>query len=104
MLLAVAKYYSPGGKAIQDVSLTPAHPVADSIEADQGEGDELIPTPGAPGAPAPRPPDAPPGEDKILEKALEVLGAKPVPGSREAVKAEGPRLLPPIGQPGPARQ
>lgn len=102
VLLAVAKYYSPGGKAIQDVSLTPTHPVADTTAPDQGEGDEPetpLVQPGVPGAPAPPPATASPGEDKILEKALEVLGGKAAPATREAAQATGPSLLPRIGHP-----
>lgn len=40
LILSVAKYYSPGGKAIQDVSVTPNVLVADSAEDDAGLPDE----------------------------------------------------------------
>src|SRR5271170_1123390 len=47
LILSVAKYYSPGGKAIQDVAVTPNVLVADSAEADAGLPDEDQPA--APG-------------------------------------------------------
>ncbi|HRJ20475.1 MAG TPA: S41 family peptidase, partial [Bryobacteraceae bacterium] len=49
VLLAVAKYYSPAGKAIQDVSVTPTHAVVDSTANDAaGPDDDLdaAPLPG----------------------------------------------------------
>jgi carboxyl-terminal processing protease len=73
LILSVAKYYSPGGKAIQDVSVTPNHMVADSTEDDAGLPDE-----DEQAAPGEKPGDK--KEDKIknqpddqLNKALEVL-------------------------------
>lgn len=41
VILSVAKYYSPGGKAIQDVAVTPNIVVADVADAtDEGDGEE----------------------------------------------------------------
>lgn len=69
VLLAVAKYYSPAGKAIQDVSVTPGHAVND-IEPPSSEDDEDAP------AAAATPVPEKPREDAILKKALEVLAGK----------------------------
>ena len=72
LILSVAKYYSPGGKAIQDASVTPNVLVADSTEDDAGLPDEES-----------RPLRQKPGDkkeeklknqpDDQLNKALEVL-------------------------------
>lgn len=108
VLLAVAKYYNPAGKAIQDVSVTPTHAVADSTVPDLPDSDEdaePVGAPAVPGAPstAPAPPSAPAdGGDKILEKAVEVLTGKPAPKRQEAALAS-PQLLPRIGPPRTAR-
>ena len=68
VLLAVAKYYSPAGKAIQDNPVTPAFMVND-IDGDSADEDEVeSPAPTA----APATPKKP-GEDPVLKKALEVL-------------------------------
>jgi len=106
VLLAVAKYYGPGGKAIQDVSVTPTHAVADTTipEPSDFDEDEEAPNvqPDLPTAPAPPPAPAPsaPGQDKILEKAIEVLTGRPAPvASREAAQVAAPQLLPRIGLP-----
>ena len=40
LILSVAKYYSPGGKAIQDVAVTPNVLIADSTDDDGGLPDE----------------------------------------------------------------
>jgi carboxyl-terminal processing protease len=63
IILSVAKYYSPGGKAIQDTGVTPTVVVAEAEPV--AELDEEAP---------PETPPAPerPGEDLILKKALEV--------------------------------
>ncbi len=64
VILSVAKYYSPSGKAIQDTGVTPAVAVVDSqASIDSPEDDETMP-------PAP---EQKSGEDSILKKAIEVL-------------------------------
>lgn len=61
VILSVAKYYSPSGKAIQDNGVTPTVPV---IEAQpQIEDDDTAP---------PEPVRTPKGEDLLLKKAIEV--------------------------------
>lgn len=104
VLLAVAKYYSPAGKAIQDVSVTPTHAVVDSTANDAAGPDDDLDAAPLPGTPAPPPAATPaPSEDKILERAIEVLTGKAGPGNQEAAQAVAPQLLPRIGQPRPAR-
>ena len=76
VLLAVAKYYGPAGKAIQDTSVTPGHLVT---ETEPDAPDAEAEAPAAPDMPnAPRTPQAAPApsEDKILKKGLEVLSGK----------------------------
>jgi carboxyl-terminal processing protease len=104
VLLAVAKYYSPGGKAIQDVSVTPTHAVVDSTASDSAGLDDDPEAAPLPGTPAPPPSATPaPTEDKILEKAIEVLAGKAGAANQEAAQAVAPQLLPRIGQPQAAR-
>jgi len=70
IILAVAKYYSPAGKAIQDGGFTPANPVSDfDTQTDGGDDDGDGATPAQPVAPAP----AKPSEDNPLKKAIELL-------------------------------
>jgi carboxyl-terminal processing protease len=73
LILSVAKYYSPSGKAIQDVSVTPNVLVADSTEDDGGLPDEDEQA--APGAKPGDKKDEKPKNvtDDQLNKALEVL-------------------------------
>jgi len=71
VLLSVAKYYSPSGKAIQDGGITPSVlqndsdvAAAEAAEDDLPEGAVAPEKPAAPAAPAP---------DVILKRALEVV-------------------------------
>jgi carboxyl-terminal processing protease len=71
LLLSVAKYYTPGGKAIQDNGLTPGVLVAESRVpaevASEDDADQAAP-------PAhPTPEDNTPKEDLILKKAMDIL-------------------------------
>jgi carboxyl-terminal processing protease len=69
IILAVAKYYSPMGKAIQDGGFSPANPVSDfETQADGGADDD----PDAAPQPAVAPPTKP-TEDNPLKKAIEIL-------------------------------
>jgi carboxyl-terminal processing protease len=69
IILSVAKYYSPGGKAIQD-GITPGTLVNEpEPQVDFDENGE--PLPEQPEAPEPRD-----KEDPLLKKALELAGAK----------------------------
>src|SRR6184192_2854888 len=67
LILSIAKYYSPGGKAIQDSAVTPNIQVADEPD-DFVPEDEENPT-----NPQPRKKT---GEDEQLKRALEVLKNK----------------------------
>jgi carboxyl-terminal processing protease len=62
LILSVAKYYSPGGKAIQDHAVTPSVPVELTEEAAQTSSIHAMPPP----------------SDPVLLKALEVLRTQPV--------------------------
>jgi len=72
LILSVAKYYSPSGKAIQDAAVTPNLLVADA------DDDGPVPDEDENAAP----PDQtkkpqPPQEDEQLQKAIEVLKSRP---------------------------
>ncbi len=84
IILAVAKYYSPNGKAIQDNAVTPPVAVIDTDPAADIDED---------GADQTEPPPAK-GEDVMLKKAIEVLtatkataSAKPAAPKKRAVRA-----------------
>jgi carboxyl-terminal processing protease len=68
LILSIAKYYSPGGKSIQDAAVTPNVLVAD-VQDDAGLPDEDQPTA------APEDKNAKPKntQDEQLNKALEIL-------------------------------
>jgi carboxyl-terminal processing protease len=73
IILSVAKYYSPDGKAIQDTGVTPGVLVNEpEPQVDVDENGE--PIPGLPEA-APAPPKKS-EDDPVVKKALEVLGVK----------------------------
>lgn len=85
VLMAVAKYYSPAGKAIQDTGVVPAYMVND-IEGQPLEEEEIE----QPEEPAPQAPRKP-GEDPVLKKALEVLnGAAPVSAAKTSTETAVP--------------
>ncbi len=73
LILSIAKYYSPSGKAIQDVSVTPNVLIADAVEDDGGLPDEdSVAAPGD--KPADKKDDKPKNQiDDQLNKALETL-------------------------------
>jgi carboxyl-terminal processing protease len=64
VILAVAKYYGPAGKAIPDNAVTPSLVVADPNAAADSEDDDDAPAPAAPKKS---------DEDQQLKKAIEVL-------------------------------
>jgi len=69
IILSVAKYYSPGGKAIQDVGVTPQTVMAEpetQVELDEN------------GEPLPETPEQPEKkqEDPLLKKAIEILNGQ----------------------------
>ena len=73
VILSVAKYYSPGGKSIQDNGVTPTVPVVEA-QAQLENDDDTAP---------PEPVRSPKGEDLLLKKAIEVAtkGASQVASS-----------------------
>jgi carboxyl-terminal processing protease len=68
VILAVAKYYSPSGKAIQDNSVVPGVTVSDQPEPQPDTEEEVA----APEPAVERPRN---GDDAVVKKALEVLAA-----------------------------
>ncbi len=75
LILSVAKYYSPSGKAIQDASVTPNVMVADStVEDDAGLPDEDEPAATSGAKPVEKKDEKPKNQpDDQLNKALETL-------------------------------
>jgi C-terminal processing protease CtpA/Prc len=69
LILSVAKFYSPQGKAIQDTGVIPSVPYMESEpSADlEDETADTTPKPVAPQAPTK------PEDDRLLKKAIEVL-------------------------------
>jgi carboxyl-terminal processing protease len=79
VILSVAKYYSPSGKAIQDTGVTPSVPM---VETDTTAVDDD-------GNPITTEPEQKPGDDTVLKKAIEVvtkgksdIASAKVPGQR----------------------
>src|SRR5579871_1421699 len=72
LILSIAKYYSPSGKAIQDAAITPNVLVADAADDSVGPDDEETPAANAPQEEAkPKNP-----VDDQLNKAVEVLKSR----------------------------
>jgi carboxyl-terminal processing protease len=65
VILSVAKYYSPSGKAIQDTGVTPNVPQAEE-EASNDIDDDNAPD-------TPEPQSAKPGVDRMLNRAFEIF-------------------------------
>lgn len=97
VVLSIAKYYSPDGKAIQDTGVTPTVAVAEMEPAAEAPGEEAPPIQ----------PETKPEEDLLLKRALEVATKGAPPASSEnaapaAVNPQGgipPRDLPPDSRP-----
>jgi carboxyl-terminal processing protease len=71
VILSVAKYYSPSGKAIQDVAVTPNIVVAEAAEvATEGEDDDTD------AQPEPKKPTTEKGDEQ-LQRAIAVVKNKP---------------------------
>jgi len=90
VILSVAKYYSPSGKAIQDTGVTPSVPVQEAEPAtvdDDGNPQTVEP-----------PQQQPSGEDMLLKKAIEVVtkGNHEVVsnGQKQGDSKAGPALTP----------
>jgi carboxyl-terminal processing protease len=70
LILSIAKYYSPQGKAIQDTAVTPNVMVADSSEA------APVPDEDENAVPAELEKKVPPEHDEQLQKAIEILKSR----------------------------
>ena len=90
VLLAVAKYYSPNGKAIQDTPVVPAFVVNDIDGGSSDVEDEESPSE------TPTPATKKPGDDPVLKKALDVLNGTAAPV--EAAKTLPPEAKPKTGE------
>ncbi|MGH9556682.1 MAG: S41 family peptidase [Terriglobales bacterium] len=69
LILSVAKYFSPGGKAIQDAAVTPNILVVDPDE-DLAPPEDGVEEPAEPTAPSA------PKEDEVLRRALTLIGER----------------------------
>lgn len=67
IILSVAKYYTPSGKAIQDTGVTPANAVTEPEPQADTEDDDN---------PRTESQEKPAGDDVILKKAIEILAGK----------------------------
>jgi carboxyl-terminal processing protease len=66
VILSVAKYYSPSGKAIQDTGVTPTYMVAETEPVIDSDDDDTTPPQ----------PEQRKDEDAVLKKAIDVLTGK----------------------------
>lgn len=102
LILAVAKYHSPNGNAIQDKAVTPSVPMADTAEAADSDDDAATPPTAEPGEGKPRT-----GDDALVKKAIEVLtGANKTAENREGEKNLRDRSsekMTPLNVPAPAK-
>lgn len=90
IILSVAKYYSPRGKAIQDTGVVPSVPYLESEPFVEPEEEEAPERPAAP-APAVRP-----EEDNLLKKAIEVLKTAAQPQAARALPGAVPLVPAPV--------
>ncbi|WP_321474800.1 S41 family peptidase [uncultured Paludibaculum sp.] len=94
VLLAVAKYYSPAGKAIQDSSVVPNFLVADKEPEVATDEDDTTPAPTTPKEPKST-------EDSILKKAIEVVNGKAQASNSVDVKQGDATVMRPLNIPAP---
>lgn len=97
VILSVAKYYSPSGKSIQDVGVTPSVPLVEQEPVADDDGNTAEP-------------QSQPTEDLLLKKAIEVVtkGKSEVASAPAAEKRDGDadqnRPLTPLNVPEPQQQ
>lgn len=98
VILSVAKYYSPGGKAIQDNGVTPSVQVAEADTSSDFDDDTV------------ERPETKQGEDLLLKKAIEVVtkgkdvAAKTgAAGQAVGTGSEHPPILTPLNVPQPKK-
>ena len=75
LILSVAKYYSPSGKAIQDTGVVPSVPYVESEPYAETDEDVAAPQPLTPL------PQVKPEDDNLVKKAIEVLTKGPGPSA-----------------------
>ncbi|HXZ27716.1 MAG TPA: S41 family peptidase [Terriglobales bacterium] len=93
LILSVAKYYEPNGKAIQDAAVTPSVLVADASD------DSVNPDDDNAAPPVEEPKKETPKEDLQLQKALETLKKGTQKAEAEAPAAGQPPMAQPAGVP-----
>src|SRR5262249_19111641 len=99
VILSVAKYYSPGGKALQDTGLTPSVPMVEVEGPSDNDDDTVEPPPAQPKS----------TEDLLLKKAVEIVNGKAgsVASNDRAAAPAAPKtptqVLTPLNVPAPAR-
>jgi carboxyl-terminal processing protease len=91
LILSVAKYYSPSGKAIQDMGVVPSVPYVESEPYTDTDEEEATPQPLAPK------PQVKPEDDNVIKKAIEVLtkGPSPSAGTQQAASPVRAPTMPP---------
>jgi carboxyl-terminal processing protease len=95
VILSVAKFYSPSGKALQDTGVTPSVAVIDQQQAPaepDDDSNQLEPA---------QPPAPSKGEDLLLKKAIEVVtkGAQQVASDSNAAGSPGGPAMTPLNIP-----
>jgi carboxyl-terminal processing protease len=89
VILSVAKYYSPSGKAIQDTGVIPSVPVAEEPVVVDDDGNPQTPEP-----------SATQGDDTVLKRAIEVVTkGKPDIASASSLTKEHPAAMTPSNVP-----
>ncbi len=98
VILSVAKYYTPGGKAIQDNGVTPTVAVAEA-QPNLDTDDDSEPQ-------QPEPAAAPKGEDPLLKKAIEVAtsGVKQAASTGSKTGDPNAPAMTPLNIPQPQKQ
>lgn len=89
IILAVAKYYSPSGKAIQDTGVVPSVLSVETepyIDLDEEEG-----VPDKPEKPEPAKPTE---EDPVVKRAIEVLNGSPVQSAASPARSQASPAVP----------
>jgi carboxyl-terminal processing protease len=74
LILSIAKYYTPSGKALQDSAVTPNILVADN------DDDAALPDEDQQTTPADQEKPQRPPQDDQLQKAIQVLKSRPTKG------------------------
>jgi carboxyl-terminal processing protease len=92
VIISVAKYYSPSGKAIQDNGVTPAVQVAEAQPSLDEEEDN---------APEKTPETVKPNDDPLLKKAVDVLLGRETASSQPAGPHPGGQVMTPLNVPQP---